>query len=354
MAETSQVWDGILVGDATVAPYSALEWAAREELLHDIGSVFPNYGVLKGTGGGTYPALGVQAKAVVSANVEVQIGAALVNGRLYENTAALTLAIGANASGNARIDTVVLRVDYVAQTIRAAVLQGTPAASPVRPTLTQTTVIYEMPLADVAVANGFTVINQADITNRQRAVHSINAGWQAIANCGSYVPTLSYDASSFTPGSAAWAVPFQLTANMLVADVRIRNVTLNNAYTVIWGIYTQDTNDGATAENTLRLVAQGSGSGTTGGTANISLPATPAPQVLTPGSYWLVVSATVGALQIGRIAGTAFDEVGYRTKSGAPIAAIQPTIDMVTNWGSVADSLAVRVRGRVFGQTAVL
>lgn len=357
MTETSQVWDGILIGDASVAPYSALEWAAREELLHGIGSIFPNYGVLKGTGDGTYSALQVQAKTVVSANVEVEIGAALTNGRLYENTAALTLAIGANASGNPRIDTVLLRTDFVAQTVRAAVKQGTPAGSPVRPTLQQDATIYELPLADVAVANGFTVINQVDITNRQRAVHSINAGWQAIAHAGNYVPSLNYDASTLGLGTAAFAAPILLTGNMLVQDVVLRHVTTNITYTIIWGIYAQDLNDGNTAENTLRLVASGSGSGTTGGTANLSLPATPAPQVLPPGAYWLVfnVTAASGAgIALGQVAGNAFDEVGYRVRSGAGLSSIPQTIDLVTNWSSAAALLAVRLRGRVFGRTAVL
>lgn len=358
MAETSQVWDNLSPGDSSVAPYSALKWAAHEKLLRGLGVAYPAYGVLKGSGDTTYPALQVQAKAVVSANVEVEIGAALVNGRLYENTAALTLAIGANASGNPRIDTVVLRVDYTAQTIRAAVLQGTPAGSPVRPTLTQTAVIYEMPLADVAVANGFTVINQVDVTNRQRAVHSLAAGWQAIANHANYVPTLNYDAAPVGIGTTAYAVPILLTGNMLVQDVVLRHITTNITYTIIWGIYTQDVNDGNTSENTLRLVAQGSGSGTTGGTANLVLLATPAPQLLAPGAYWLVfnVTASSGAgIALASVAGNAFDEVLFRVRSGAGLVSIPQTLDFVTNWSSSPNNtFAVRVRGRVFGRTAVL
>src|ERR1044071_3881223 len=135
MTESSHVWDGVLTGDATTAPYSAAEWAHREALLHGAGTVFPNYGVINETGDGTYSPLAVRAKSPASSNIEVEIGSALVNGRLYENTAALTFTIGANASGNPRIDTVVLRADFVAQTVRAAIKQGTPAGSPSRPTL---------------------------------------------------------------------------------------------------------------------------------------------------------------------------------------------------------------------------
>ena len=130
MTERSEVWDGIILGDSTDAPYSSLEWAHRTALLKGIGSVFPNYGIISGSGAGTYPPLEVRAKSPASTNIEIEIGAALVNGRLYETTAAITLTVGANASGNPRIDTALLRVDYVAQTVRAILKQGTPAGSP--------------------------------------------------------------------------------------------------------------------------------------------------------------------------------------------------------------------------------
>src|SRR5262245_16342459 len=133
MTQSSQPWEGILVGDASIAPYSSTEWAHFWALIHGTGTQFPNYGVLRGTGDGTYEPLFVKQTSVSSAAVEVELGAALVHGRLYESTAAETLSIGANASGNARIDTVILRVDFTAQTIRLAVKQGTPAASPARP-----------------------------------------------------------------------------------------------------------------------------------------------------------------------------------------------------------------------------
>lgn len=163
MSERSYVWESTLVGDATIAPYSSAEWAELQRNL--VNASRNDYGILAGTGNGTQLALEVQATGPASATVNLFAGAALVNGRLYINDATLNLSIGANASGNPRIDTVVIRRDTVAQTARAVVKQGTPAASPVPPTLQQDATTWEIPIAYITVANGFSVINQTDIAN---------------------------------------------------------------------------------------------------------------------------------------------------------------------------------------------
>ncbi len=101
--------------------------------------------------------------------VKAPLGTAWVRGHFYVSTAEETLAIGANASGNPRIDTVVLTLDPTANSIVLAVVAGTAAAAPVPPTLTQTdTGVYQYPLADVAVANGAATIAATDVTPRVR------------------------------------------------------------------------------------------------------------------------------------------------------------------------------------------
>lgn len=168
MGETSRFWTGTTIGDA--GPYSAAQ--ERELWLYVAGfagggASRNNNAVLLGSGDGVNAPLAVLPDSPASANVRLAIGSALVLGGYYVNDTIKTpIAIAANASGNARIDTLVLRVDYVAQTIRLNVKQGTPAASPVRPALTQSAgVLWEVPLADVAVANGFTTLAAAQITN---------------------------------------------------------------------------------------------------------------------------------------------------------------------------------------------
>jgi len=175
MTQASAPQDGILVGDASLAPYDADEWGLIWSKINGFGSR-ANYGSILGYDNGTNYSLEVTATNPATSNVEVKIGAALVTGTLYWTDATETLAVAANASGNARIDTVILRKDYVLQTIRLIVLQGTPAASPVSPTLTQSAgSSWEIPLADIAVANGFTTIAQTDITPRAIAVNTAPA-----------------------------------------------------------------------------------------------------------------------------------------------------------------------------------
>lgn len=101
--------------------------------------------------------------------VKVPTGRAIVRGHYYENTSpTVVLAIAANASGNPRIDRVVLRLDPSANSVTLAVLQGTPAGSPSAPALTQTDVgVFEISLARVTVANGATNIVPADVIDER-------------------------------------------------------------------------------------------------------------------------------------------------------------------------------------------
>lgn len=91
--------------------------------------------------------------------VKVPIGFAMIRGFMYWNDAQATVAIGA-ASASPRKDLVVLRLDPSVDSIVLAVKAGTPAGSPVDPSLTQTdTGIYEIPLARVNVATSTTTIS---------------------------------------------------------------------------------------------------------------------------------------------------------------------------------------------------
>ncbi len=169
MAETSYPWDGQVAGDATTAPYSAEEWADVQRTLAGIAPQRNDAGIILGSGAETTALEGLQVtqNSPVGTSVLVNIGRALVDGKGYKNTGAITIAIAANASGNPRIDTIVLRKSVAAQTVRAVVLQGTPGASPNPPNLTQSAgVTWEIPLADIAVANGFVSITNANITPR--------------------------------------------------------------------------------------------------------------------------------------------------------------------------------------------
>lgn len=163
MTQLSLPWNGTTVGDA--GPYSDSEWWEIYKYL--AGAHDANTGVLIGSGTAPDTGLSVNAQSPTTNIVEVTPGAAMVQGTFYKNDATETIQVSANGSGNARIDTIILRKDIAAQTVRLAILTGTPAATPIPPTLTQNLVTYEIPVADIAVASGFVSITQADITPRR-------------------------------------------------------------------------------------------------------------------------------------------------------------------------------------------
>jgi len=356
MTQASSPWDGILLGDATAAPYSANEWAHFWALRHGVGATFPNYGILPGTGGATYPPLFVNAAG--SANLNVNVGAALVNGKIYETDAAVGLVVGANASGNPRIDLAVLRIDYTAQTIRPVLKQGTPAASPTVPALTQSASIWEIPLAQIAVANGFSSIASTDITDRRRMANTTGAGWQPFAYPLNVNPIDPYTTGFILTNGFAMAMPIVITGNMLVE----RLMTIGrgaNSPVVTWGLYAQDTNDGQTGEKTLRRVGGSETSSTTSVTNGnpAFFPATPGPFPVAPGAYWLAVKASGANLTLGvfNAAANSFNSGAHNVLFNTSGVTLGQTLDLVTNWSSFTpDSYAFRLDGRVFGQSAAL
>lgn len=171
MTERSRIWTGNTalgaLGDA--GPYSAANW---RDIWKYNGLYNAEGGVLTNSGTPPDEGLVVTQQTILAAGVKVSPGRASVEGGYYENDADLNLSIAANGSGNPRIDSVILRMDITNQTIRLAILQGTPAATPVPPTLTRNATTYEISIADVDVANGFATIGNQVIFNR-RMFHNV-------------------------------------------------------------------------------------------------------------------------------------------------------------------------------------
>ncbi|MBA3867792.1 MAG: hypothetical protein H0X30_01410 [Anaerolineae bacterium] len=165
MSQTSRPWQSTSPGDA--GPYSAQQWQQLYQSLIGLGASRPNVGPLLGSGTQPNDGLKVQVQSPATTSIDVLAGSALIQGIAYINTTTVSFAIAANSSGNPRIDTVIVRADYALQTVRLAVLQGTPAVTPAVAGLTQSAnVMWEIPLADIAVANGFSSITNANITPR--------------------------------------------------------------------------------------------------------------------------------------------------------------------------------------------
>ncbi len=118
---------------------------------------------VKGSSGGT------ELKAYGDSSgmqVKVPAGFAMVRGHYYSNTALETLTIAAAHATLARIDSVILELDPSANTILLTVLTGTAASTPAAPSLTQTdTGVYQIRLANVAVAAAATTISAGNVTD---------------------------------------------------------------------------------------------------------------------------------------------------------------------------------------------
>lgn len=97
--------------------------------------------------------------------VSVDVGYAWIEGRFGKVETAETLTVSTANGTNPRIDRVVVRLDLSAASIKLAVLKGTAAASPTAPALTRDGTIYELCLAEIAVAAGVTSITDDDITD---------------------------------------------------------------------------------------------------------------------------------------------------------------------------------------------
>jgi hypothetical protein len=102
--------------------------------------------------------------------VKVKTGKAWIKGHYYVSDTEVTLPIATANATNPRIDRVTVRADFGANSIVLAVVQGTPAASPALPPLTQTTAVWEIPVAEVTVAAGAVTIAASAVVDGREQV----------------------------------------------------------------------------------------------------------------------------------------------------------------------------------------
>ncbi len=144
MAEASYFWATTGTGDGTGAGYSAANlFTIFRALLTgssaNAGGVAPDY-------------LNKLAVSGTATPVTVATGAALAYGCPYVNDVAVTVAI-ATPTTSTRIDRIVLRVSWAAQTVRITRIAGTEGAG--APSMTQSAgTTWDVPLATVSITTG--------------------------------------------------------------------------------------------------------------------------------------------------------------------------------------------------------
>ncbi|NMC54965.1 MAG: hypothetical protein GYA48_15165 [Chloroflexi bacterium] len=106
--------------------------------------------------------------------VKVKPGRAWIQGHFFESDSEEVLSISEADLLLDRIDRVVLRLDWTLNSIDFLILEGTPAASPTASDLTQTSSIWEIPLAKISVIGGANTINSVDIIDERVISRSVD------------------------------------------------------------------------------------------------------------------------------------------------------------------------------------
>lgn len=155
-------------------------------------------GVNKGDQNGLAVAAGTGLQTTVAS------GSAFVRGAYYNNSASLPLAHAAADATFGRLDLVCLELDLTdlnAPLVEAVVVTGTPAGSPSLPALTQSSTIYQIPLAQVAVAALATSVGTVtDLRSwagsRPKITNGVGGG-TATTSSTSYADMTTMDTGSF-------------------------------------------------------------------------------------------------------------------------------------------------------------
>ncbi len=110
----------------------------------------------------------VKPQLTPNKTVFVDTGSIVITGAMLVVSAKVNLTIDQNTSGQARIDRIVARLNIADRKIEFAVLKGTPAVSPVAKALTRTSTIYELGLADITLANGYSTITAGIVADKRQ------------------------------------------------------------------------------------------------------------------------------------------------------------------------------------------
>jgi microcystin-dependent protein len=147
--------------------------------------------------GYVYNGLAVSQHTPALMGVDVAIGEAWIQGCWYSSNAVIALAIAAADAVNPRIDRIILRNNITgSRKITAMVLTGTPAAVPVAPALTRTADIWDICIAQVAVAAGATSILTANITDKRTDLTVCGASYPDCIRASGIIPLEAFNVNS--------------------------------------------------------------------------------------------------------------------------------------------------------------
>lgn len=120
-------------------------------------------------GNGVFPKPETGLQVVVNDGMKItaKAGYAFINGYAFRNWEDYDITLDTADGSLPRIDRIIVRWDLTQRMIYIGVLKGTPSASPVARSLTRTSEIYDLAIADILVGKGVTAIKQANITDQR-------------------------------------------------------------------------------------------------------------------------------------------------------------------------------------------
>lgn len=229
MAESSFLWTTNGTGDGPSGGYTQAQWGKIAAILasvHQNNKVGPNY-------------LNAFANSLSANTITVQSGGAVVDGKPYLNDANLGVNVpSAVGGGNTRIDRIVLRANWSAQTVRITRIAGTDAASPTAPAITTTSEnTYDVKLYQVRVNTSGTVTIEVDerewaqlVTNEvaNDAIDDLKAGNRVLR----LVKRVGGDPSRWTDGGTNVYTP-----TMTIRQVGSTSLTVNSGQSSASGTF---------------------------------------------------------------------------------------------------------------------
>lgn len=276
MTQTSILWNGVVTGDATLAPYDKELFNTYMMGMHveDTESLYVIPGYLND----------LEVVENGSRGATLKAGAAVFGEYLYIIDADISFACAPPASGNFRYDLIVLEIDRNAQTVRAKLIKGSDTTNVYNltdPVLT----MNQQPLARLFVSDDYTLIEEKHIYDvRQFAITNfsigrygnykdnlvVNGEWLAFSSSdGSEPPEMwnrdtSYAASTWQWFTSAFvpAVPaarggwLRVSESIMYQDFNYNSIDLEGqaVITVKGSIYDLSVSTGATP--TISLAVQ--------------------------------------------------------------------------------------------------
>lgn len=238
MTQTSLMWDGTTTGDATAAPY---DFATEVALVLD--ALCGALGVA-GVGGVARGARSQYGATIGSNQVTIAAGTGVAYGTVHDSDANVVFTV-ATPSGSTRVDRIVLRKSWSAQTVRLVQIAGVEGGG--APALVQSAgVTWDTPLWRASITTGAVITltddrvmlpvhgDQSAETGTKHAFSNLSgapAGEVTVADLTPGVAGVAGSSSNYSKGDHAHGIQVAVS-DVMVADSLVSNGGTDTPLTV--------------------------------------------------------------------------------------------------------------------------